>query len=77
MNPPPIMSIHSMNFMLTRRSIMKIQLVQKQVGQYSYFIAWRKKMSEGLYGSLSACEMKSQTFDARTNGCLQEFLSLI
>ena len=36
-------------------------------------------MSEGLYlyGSLSAREMKSQKFDARTNGCLQELISII
>ena len=27
MNPPPIMSIHGMKFMLTRRSIMKIKQV--------------------------------------------------
>ena len=30
-----------------------------------------------LYGSLSAREMKSQKFDARTNGCLQELISII
>ena len=34
-------------------------------------------MTEGLYGSLSVCEMKSQKFDARTNGCLQELISII
>ena len=30
-----------------------------------------------LYGSLSAREMKSQKFDARTNGCLQELSFII
>ena len=30
-----------------------------------------------LYGSLSAREMKSQKFDARTNGCLEELISII